>query len=316
MIAEDGTVSGISIDLWRKIAAELNFRCEYHTTDLTGLLTGLESGEFDIGVAPLTMTAEREAKIDFSHSYFSTGLGIVVPSKSSGDWLAAARRIFSSQFLQAVLALIALLLIVGLLVWFIERRRNPDMFGGTAAHGIGSGFWWSAVTMTTVGYGDKAPITAAGRIVGLVWMFAGLIIISSFTAAITSALTVTQLESHITGPEDLHNVRVATVAISAAAEYLQDNGISFRALGTAEEALDRLLAGDVDAVVYDVPLMRYLISNSYKGRLKIIPGHFVAQNYAFGIAAGSALTEHINQSLLKVTGDQRWEQILDTYLGE
>ena len=97
---------------------------------------------------------------------------------------------------------------------------------------------------------------------------------------------------------------------------MQDNGISFRALSTAEEALDHLSKGDVDAVVYDAPLMKYLIGNSYKGRLKIIPGHFVAQNYAFGIAAGSALTEHINQSLLKVTGDQRWEQILDTYIGE
>lgn len=316
MIAEDGAVTGISIELWRQIATDLNLQCEYHTTDLSGLLTGLESGRFDVGVAPLTMTAEREAKIDFSHSYFSTGLGIVVSSKGSGSWLAAARRVLSSQFLQVIIALIFLLLIVGFIVWLVERRRNPEMFGGSAVHGIGAGFWWSAVTMTTVGYGDKVPVTIGGRILGLIWMFAALTIISSFTAAITSALTVTQLESHITGPEDLHHVRVATVENSAAAEYLRDNGLRFRAAASPEDALDRLIAGESDAVVYDVPIMKYLINHNYRGRLRILPGHFVAQNYAFGFVADFPLTEKVNRALLRVTGEQKWEQILDTYLGE
>ena len=74
--------------------------------------------------------------------------------------------------------------VVGVVMWLGERRRNQAQFGGTAAHGIGAGLWWSAVTMTTVGYGDKAPVTILGRLLGLVWMFAAIIIISSFTAAI------------------------------------------------------------------------------------------------------------------------------------
>jgi CubicO group peptidase (beta-lactamase class C family) len=47
--------------------------------------------------------------------------------------------------------------------------------------GIGIGIWWATVTMTTVGYGDKAPMTPGGRIVGLIWMFVGVITISGFT---------------------------------------------------------------------------------------------------------------------------------------
>ncbi|MFH7563901.1 MULTISPECIES: ion channel [Oceanimonas] len=48
-----------------------------------------------------------------------------------------------------------------------------------------------------MGYGDKAPVTFAGRLVGLIWMFAGMIMVASFTAAITSSLTVNNLRTGI-----------------------------------------------------------------------------------------------------------------------
>lgn len=73
-------------------------------------------------------------------------------------------------------------------MWFFERHRNPTQFGGRPGHGLGSAFWWSAVTMTTVGYGNKSPQTLGGRLIALVWMFTSVIIISSFTAQIASAL--------------------------------------------------------------------------------------------------------------------------------
>ena len=64
--------------------------------------------------------------------------------------------------------------------------------------------------MTTVGYGDKAPVTVMGRLIGLIWMFAAIIIISSFTAAIAASLTVSELGSDVENPNDLPNVRVGS----------------------------------------------------------------------------------------------------------
>jgi ABC-type amino acid transport substrate-binding protein len=298
------------------MATDMNLQFEYKMTDLKGLVDGLASGEYDIGVAPLTMTAEREEKIDYTYSYFNTGLSIAVPNRGSGSWTAAAGRLLSMRFLQVVVALIAVLLAVGFLVWLFERKRNPDMFGGSAAHGIGSGFWWSAVTMTTVGYGDKAPLTLGGRLIGLIWMFVALIIISSFTAAITSALTVSQLSSGITGPDDLYRARVATVENSASATYLTDHSISFRAVDSPADGLALLAAGEVDAVVYDAPILRFLINQSYKSSLRILPGLFVEQNYAFGLSTGNPLTEQLNRALLQVTASQEWQRVLAEYLGD
>src|SRR5262249_23458438 len=64
--------------------------------------------------------------------------------------------------LRIVGGLLALLAVVGTIFWIIERRSNPD-FSGKQIHGWGSGVWLSIVTMTTVGYGDKAPRALGGE---------------------------------------------------------------------------------------------------------------------------------------------------------
>lgn len=53
------------------------------------------------------------------------------------------------------------------------------------------------VTMTTVGYGVKAPRTPGGRIVALIWMFANIFLVTVSTAAITSSLTVGELSGKV-----------------------------------------------------------------------------------------------------------------------
>src|SRR5699024_8670775 len=110
-----------------------------------------------------------------------------------------------------ILALCGVLLMAGAGVWAFERRKNPEEFRSDAPKGLADGFWWAAVTMTTVGYGDKAPKTLGGRVIGLIWMFTSVIVISSFTAAIATSLTVGQLSSTVQGVEDLGGVRAATV---------------------------------------------------------------------------------------------------------
>ncbi len=310
----DGRLSGISIELWRQIADELGLDYELRELELQELLTGLQNGTLDASVAALTVTAAREEVIDFTHPFHTTGLAIATPREGSAVW-TTIKRLFSWEFLLALLALGGLLLLVGFVFWLTERHRNAEMFGGTPAEGIGASFWWAAVTMTTVGYGDKAPITFAGRVVALVWMFAAIILISSFTAAIATSLTVSRLESRVQGPDDLPQVSVATVAHSASADYLRQRGIGFTPREDLPLALDELAAGRYDALVYDKPILQYLSNQSDARQIQVLPNSFERQDYGIAFPEGSDLRGPVNQKLLEVIASDEWQALLQRYLG-
>ena len=104
MKTEDGAWTGISIDLWREIAAELDLPFEFRETDLQGLLDGVTDGSLDMAVAALTITSEREKTMDFTHPFLHTGLGIAVPYKHRRPWSIVLRSLLSRPILQFVAA--------------------------------------------------------------------------------------------------------------------------------------------------------------------------------------------------------------------
>jgi polar amino acid transport system substrate-binding protein len=312
--AADGRWSGIAIELWERIAEPLGVESRYVELPLTGLLDAVVDGRADVAVAALTITAEREQRLDFSHPFLTTGLGIAVQRHPTGGATALLRRLVSAELLGVLAALLGLLTVTGTLIWLAERRHN-DQFRRDPAAGIGSGIWWSAVTMTTVGYGDKAPTTLAGRLIALVWMFAGIIMISGFTAAITTALTVGELERSISGVDDLYGARVLSVAGSTSARFLDDRGIRSVAVADVPEALDRLAAGDAEAVVHDAPILRWHIAEQHQGALRMLPTSLQRQDYGIALPQQSPAREPINALLLQTIRADDWQPLLNRYLG-
>ncbi len=310
----EGEWTGISIYLWKELAKSLDYKYEFVEHNLKDLLENVQNKQLDIGIAAITISKEREEAFDFSLPYFTTGLSILTTKQEQG-YGDILKRFFSFQFFQVVAALVLLLLIIGALLWLVERKENEEQFGGTWWHGIGAAFWWSAVTMTTVGYGDKAPVTFLGRIIGFVWMFAGIIIISGFTAAITSALTIEQLTTGIKGPEDLDNVRVATVKSSSSANYLNAREVNFLATTTIEQAIKALQDDKVDAVVYDAPILQYLLRQKEIKELELLPDVFLPFHYGIALPEKSPKKEEINVELLDIINQPEWRKVLFEYLG-
>lgn len=316
MQSETGEWEGISIDLWRQVAENMGQEYDWVPLSFSDLLAQIESGEIDLAVGALTMTAQREAAFDFTHPFYQTGLSIAIPPTPEQGLMNSLLSLLSWEFLSVVVSLGALLLGVGFLLWLFERKRNADQFGGSTAEGIGSGFWWAAVTMTTVGYGDKAPVSLTGRIVALVWMFAGLIMVASFTAAITSSLTVSNLRSQIQGPDDLIRANVATIANTASEQYLQEQRIRHEQYPDLTSAMQSVASGETDAVVYDRALLQYRNLQVGDNQLTLLPSIFQKQLYALALPASSPLREQVSEEILKVTEAEAWNSNVRKYLGQ
>lgn len=313
----NGDWEGLAVELWEAYAEREALEWRYEERDLDGLLSGVASGELDVGVGALTVTAAREERMDFSHPFHTSGLSIAVVPRPGNPFVSAARTLVSETFTRTVLALSTLLLAVGLVVWLAERRKNPEQFGAGLGAGLFNAFWWSAVTMTTVGYGDVAPRTVLGRLVGLVWMFASILLISSFTAALASALTVRTMESPVQDAADLHGVRVGTVPASASADWLAQREIAGRGYPTVQEAVTALQAGELDAVVYDGPLLEYLAGQTEgESTVHVLPQPVDHEDYAFAFPPGSPLRERVNRVLLVETRSPRWAARVHHWLGD
>lgn len=323
MLNEDSQWIGLSIDLLREVKAELenaaghDVEIEFKSLPLSEMLDAVANSEIDLAAAAITVNYDREKRMDFTHSFHTSGLGIAVGARQRrSGWSGIVDAVLSRTFFRIVAGLLLAMLISAVAVYLFERRHNREQFDKGWVKGVAAGMWWAAVTLTTVGYGDKVPRTLGGRLIGLVWMFAGLFIIAGFTAAVTSALTLTQLGSRINGPSDISRVKVATVEGSTSADYLRSRHIMFAKHPDVDTAIDSVVAGECDAVVYDAPILRHQIYKNYSGEAFVLPITFERQNYAFALPSDSPLREPINQVILRQTSRPSWDVVLATYFGE
>lgn len=311
---QNGVWRGLSIELWQAMAQHLNQPYEYVAFEnLAQLLKATEQGDVDLVVGAISITPDRETRFDFSHPFMQGGPAIAARQRKDGliDGLYA---LLNLNLLKALGALAGIIFLFGFLIWLFEHKHNAEQYGGHPLKGLGEGFWWSAVTMTTVGYGDKAPVTFMGRTLAIIWMFAGVILISSFTAAITSSITIQHFTSKITGVSDLPGLKVSSVNGSSSSFYLNGLKIPHQTFASAEAALNSLKQGNADAVVYDQVVLQYLLKDPADAELQILPETLLSEYYAFALPEKSSHREAINRMLLQEINSPNWQSLLQTYL--
>ena len=178
---------GLAVNLWRDAAEALEVEYEWREVEREELVNGVADGSLDVAVGAVA-SAEAVGQVDFTQPYLVATLGTAEPAERS--LLAIAGAFFSPRFWRIAAVLAVAFLLVGIVVWLFERKANTDMFQEEARRGIWSGFWWAGVTMSTIGYGDKAPLTVGGRIVALIWMLVAMGVTAILTASLVSVLTL------------------------------------------------------------------------------------------------------------------------------
>ena len=314
MTNDQGQWHGISIDLMNAIAKKLQVDIEFAEHSLGELITEVQSGNLDASIAAISITPEREEVIDFTHQYFGSGLAIVTPERYQPGWKSMLKALISPQFLATIFLLCCVLSFVGVVIWILESKRNSTQFGESPAKGIGNGFWFAAVTMTTVGYGDKAPVTFPGRFVSVIWMFAALILTAFLTAQLTTILTAQQAENVVASIDDLPKARVGYLLNASSKRYFDENGIKVSGYDSVDAGFEAVANEKIDAFVHDQPLLQYVANQSDENYL-VLPDRFDPQSYAIAVAQDSSLREAINVALLEILASDDWTAIKKRYLG-
>ncbi len=300
---------GFSVDLWAEIARRNGWDYELRWVEtVSEQLAAVAGGGADVAVAGISMTVERERAVDFSYPMFNAGLQIMTAAEAGQTSLGGTLGLIMPTVLRLLLVLFLVNLVVAHLMWLIERRRNPQFARGYP-RGVWDAFWWSTVTLATVGYGDKTPSSVPGRVVGIFWMFTGIVLVANFTATITAQLTVRQFRGAIEGLEDLPGRRVATVADSTAAAFMQERGLRHRELRAVEDTYRALAAGEVDAVVFDAPVLLYHAATAGRGQVRMVGSIFKPETYGIALAPASPLREAVNLALLDIAADGRYQEL-------
>ena len=319
VIYEDGSYTGFSIELWEAIAKSLQVEYRLSNVDTVDvLLDHVRSNKSDLGIAGVSMTAAREEVVDFSHPFFDSGLQIMIPRQASNPieaLLSGLIQILTTPELYYGIGLFVLTLTVAAhAMWFLEHKHNSD-FPKTYLKGVWDAFWWSAVTVTTVGYGDKTPRTAVGKLFALVWMCTGYFVFAYFIATVTTSFTVDRLASAISEPGDLRGKLVGTIDASTAEQYLLDHEIRATSFQSTEDLYQALRSGDLEAIVYDAPVLQHYALNAGASEVELVGSVFERQNYGIVLPEGSPYREQINAVLLKLRETGAYDELYARWFG-
>lgn len=310
---ESGVDTGFSVDLWQALATDLDLEFAFQRVDGFGeMLDLVRTSQVDAAIANISITASREAEFDFSQPIFESGLQILAHSDQQTD-LSIFSAIFSRDMLTAIILAFVMLLGGGMLMWRLERKEQP-YFDQPAKKALFPAFWWALNLVVNGGFEERVPRTVFGRIFGVFLVISSLFIVSIFVAKITAVLTVDAIQNSVNSVTDLNRQHVGTIDGSTASNFLNNRDITYQGYADLDTMLEDFEARTIDAVVFDAPVLAYY-ANKSRGAAKLVGPIFQRESYGIALPTGSALSEPLNQSLLRLREDGTYETLYRKWFG-
>ncbi|KAI3440875.1 Glutamate receptor [Psidium guajava] len=275
------------------------------------LVKMVADNEFDAAVGDIAIVTNRTKIVDFSQPFASSGLVIVAPidNTTSSAWVFLQP--FSAEMWVVTAASFVMIAIV---IWILEHRVNND-FRGPPKRQLATMFLFSFSTLFKRNQEDT--VSPLGRMVMVVWLFLLMVISSSYTASLSSILTVQQLSSPITGIDSLIannwpiGYQVGSFAHSYLLESLYISPSRLIPLGSPEE-YERALRlgpnhGGVAAIVDEQPYVELFLSKHTE--FGIIGQSFTRGGWGFAFQRGSPLAVDMSTAILKLSESGKLQKI-------
>ena len=219
---KNGEWTGFSVDIWKAIDNELKIPYEFKEMKFPKLLSALKENRIDLAIDGFFLLAERQKYMDFTVPIGSTRLALAtLPNRMDHPWVAALKVFFSWGIIKIIGLLLVSLCLLGFLLWLIERVHNPEHFGGGLTKGIGTGVYWIGSTLASGGCFGISLKSLTGRVLGVVWMLACAVILSAFTASLTTSLVESRNMTNTVSEEALRRLHLAGIEGSVEATVLE-----------------------------------------------------------------------------------------------
>jgi polar amino acid transport system substrate-binding protein len=316
---DGGKLTGFSVELWEQIAARSGLASEFVVADdIHALLALVKDGRADLGVAAISINAERGKSFDFSQPMFEGGLRIAAPQETAvapSVVETALNFVVSRSFLEILLTILCLMLLPAPVIWLFERNSGEKLLDAKTSLGqFGQACWWSICSLA--GQAQGMPSKLIGRIIAVPWLMFTVVFSSYFTAAVTTRMTVAQLHDRFESPNDLPGHRIATVAESTAALWLRERRVKTREFPDIDAALAALFANKAEAVVYDEPILAYFAAHEMKDRIQLMGATFQPQHYGFVFRPNALLRRQVDQALLEMRESGAYAELRRKYFAE
>uniref|UniRef100_A0A3N7F555 Glutamate receptor n=1 Tax=Populus trichocarpa TaxID=3694 RepID=A0A3N7F555_POPTR len=274
---------------------------------------------YDAVVGDVTIVYNRSLYIDYTLPFTESGVSMIVPiadNNSKNAWVfmkPLTWDLWVTSFLFFVF--------IGFVVWVLEHRINED-FRGSASDQAGTSFWFSFSTMVFAQ--RERMVSNLSRAVIIIWCFVVLILTQSYTASLTSLLTVEQLQPTVTDVRELikKGEYVGYQEGSFVLGLLLDLGFDkskLMAYSSAEECHHLFSKGSGNggiAAAFDELAFLKLIMSGYCSRYTMIDPKFKTGGFGFVFPKGSPLVPDISRAILNVTEGDEMKQIEGAWFGK
>jgi ABC-type amino acid transport substrate-binding protein len=284
-------------------------------SDMETILGGLEQGRFDAAIGAITITPERAARVDFSYPAHRSGVAIALKKETGPMFALVSYGTAVSELAPLIAITLAMLILIGIAMWIVEKRaRLANQGSESSVVSLRDGLYWAVVTMTTVGYGDKTPKTTVGRAVAALWMLSSLVLVSLLSTSLVLRLTAERVEARNSAASiDLREKKLAAVAQSSGAEYLDQLHLQYMKFKDLPQALDSLANGQANAVVNSIGALQYYVSMCYAKSLEIPQGLLAPAYMAIALPEHSSIKKPIDRALIRITNTPEWRLLEERF---
>ncbi|XP_058007985.1 glutamate receptor 2.2-like [Hevea brasiliensis] len=340
-------VEGYCIDLFDAVVAELPYAVTYEYVPFANpdgnsagtyneLIHHVSLRTFDAAVGDISIVANRSLEVDFTLPYMESGrVSMIVPiidDESMKAWVFLKPLTWDLWVTSLVF-----FIFIGFVVWVLEHRINED-FRGPPSHQASTGFWFSFSTMVFA-HREKV-VSNLGRIVVIIWCFVGLILTQSYTASLSSFLTLQQFQPTFTTIDELIKKGdfVGYQNGSFVKETLKSLGfdesklVPYKSAEDCDQLLSKGSKNGGVAAAFEGPTSIHLILAQNCSKYTLVEPasileaprwknisniqEFNTDGLGFAFPKGSPLVPDVSRAILKVTEGDKIKEIWGKWFGE